>query len=161
MIEQSIHLIEQELNSLLSHMSKVIKVPPLQPGQKKRSMAAEGPIIRNETSIKLSAEEVLFKKWQVDLSMLNLRLPAYRPMPSGTIIVEPKHGIYFDDGNGELRFQLANEIHNAPTQHLQNLLTIVINDPTQILPFIINKIITNELEDRLKRGEEFIDIPPR
>ena len=142
-------------------MSKVIKVPPLQPAQRRRSMAAEGPIIRNETSINFSAEEILFKKWQVDLSMFNLRLPACRPMPSGTIILEPEHGIYFEDGNGELHFQRANEINKSLTQHLQNLLTIVISDPTQILPFMINKIITKELEDRLERGEEFIDIPPR
>ena len=142
-------------------MSKIIKVPPLQPAQRRRSAAAEGPIIRNVTSIKFSAEEILFKNWQVDLSMLNLRLSACRPIPSGTIILEPEHGIYFEDGNDELRFQRANEIHKAPTQHLQNLLTIVVSDPTQILPFMINKIITKELEDRIERGEEFIDIPPR
>ena len=93
----------------------MIKVPPLQPAQRRRSAAAEGPIIRNETTIKFSAEEILFKKWRVDLAMLNLRLPACRPMPSGIIILELEHGIYFEDGNGELFFQRANEIHKAPT----------------------------------------------
>ena len=93
--------------------------------------------------------------------MLNLPLPPCRPRPSRTIILEPEHGVYFEDDNDELRFQRANEIHKAPTQHLHNLLTIVISDPTQILPFMIHKIITKELEDRLERGEKFIDIPPR
>ena len=86
-------LIEQELDSLLSRMSKIIKVPSLHPAQRRKSVAAEGPTIRNETSVKFSAEEIMFKKWQVDLSMLNLRLPACRPMPSRTIIMEPEHGI--------------------------------------------------------------------
>ena len=84
-------------------MSKVITVPP-QPAPRKRSTTAEGPVLRKETSVKFTAEEILLKKWQVDLSMLNLRLPTCRPMPSGTIIMEPEHGIYFEDGQGELRF---------------------------------------------------------
>ena len=45
--------------------------------------------------------------------------------PSGTLIMEPEHGIYFEDGQGELHFQLAKEISQAPTQHLTNLLTII------------------------------------
>ena len=49
-------------------------------------------------------------------------------MPSSTIIMEPEHGIYFEDGQGELRFQRATEIPKAPTQHLTNLLTIVPRD---------------------------------
>ena len=153
-------LIKQELDSLLSRMSKIIKVPSLQPVQRKKSVAAEGPTLRNETSVKFSAEEILFKKWQVDLSMLNLRLPACRPMPSGTIIMEPEHGVYFEDGHGELQFQRAKEISHAPTQHLTNLLTIIPDDQNQVLPFMFNKIIRQELDEIFKRGEEFIDLPP-
>ena len=72
------NLIEQELNSLLSRMSKVIMVPP-QPAPERRSTTAEGPVLRNETSVKFTAEEILFKRWQVDLSMLNTtsRLPSH------------------------------------------------------------------------------------
>ena len=51
--------------------------------------------------------------------MLNLRLPACRPMPSSTIIMEPEYGIYFEDGQGELRFQRATDIPKAPTQSHQ------------------------------------------
>ena len=47
-------LIEQE--SLLSCMSKVIKVPSLQPTQRRRSVAAEGPTIRNETRDGIGAD---------------------------------------------------------------------------------------------------------
>ena len=81
-------------------------------------------------------------------------------MPSGTIILEPEHGVYFEDDNSEPRFQRAKEISMAPTQHLINLLTIIPNDKDQILPFMFNKIIRQELDKRFKRGEEFIDIPP-
>ena len=81
------NLIEQELNSLLSRMSKAITVPP-QPALRRRSTTTEGPVLRNETSVKFTAEEILFKRWQVDLSMLNLRLPACRPMPSGRDVNE-------------------------------------------------------------------------
>ena len=87
-------LIEGKLDSLLSRMSKIIKFPSLQPAQRRKSVAAEGPTLRNEPSVKFSAEEILFKKWQVDLSMLSLLLPAYRPMPSGIIIMDPEHGVY-------------------------------------------------------------------
>ena len=96
--------IEDELKRLLSRMSKRVKVPPLQPRVTRRRSQAEGPTIRNETGISFSAEEILFSKWKIDLSMLNLRLPDRRPMPSGTIIMEPEHGVYFEDGQGELRF---------------------------------------------------------
>ena len=51
------NLIERKLNSLLSRMSKVMKVPPLQPAQRRRLV---------------TAEEIMFKKWRIDLSMLNL-----------------------------------------------------------------------------------------
>ena len=127
-------------------MSKIIKVPSLQPAQRRKSVASEGPMIRNETSVKFFPEEILFKKWQVDLSMLNLRLPTCRPMPSGTIIMEPKHGIYFEDGHGELHFQRAKEVSQAPTQYLTNLLTIIPYDKNQILPFMFNKIIQQKLD---------------
>ena len=51
------NLIERKLNSILSRMSKVMKVPPLQPAQRRRLV---------------TAEEIMFKKWRIDLSMLNL-----------------------------------------------------------------------------------------
>ena len=153
------NLIEQELNSLFSRMSKVITVPP-QLAPRRRSTTAEGPVLRNETSVKFTAEEILFKKWQVDLQMLNLRLLACRPMPSATIIMDHEHGIYFEDGQGELRFQRATEIPKARTHYLTNLLTIVLDDRNQVLPFMFNKIIQHELDERFRRGEEFIDLPP-
>ena len=81
-------------------------------------------------------------------------------MPSRTIIMEPEHGIYFEDGQSELRFQRAKEISQAPTQYLTNLLTIIPGDQNQILPFMFNRIIQQELDERFRRGEEFIDLPP-
>jgi len=57
----------------------------------------------------------------------------------------------FEDGQGELRFQRAKEISKAPTQHLTNLLTIILNDQNQILPFVFNKIIRHELDERSKK----------
>ena len=74
--------------------------------------------------------------------------------------MEPQHGIYFEDGHGDLRFQRAKEISQVPTQYLTNLLTIVPYDQNQVLPFMFNKIIRDELDERFKRGEEFIDLPP-
>ena len=120
--------IKDELNRLLPRMPKRVKVPPLQLRVTRRRSQAEGPILRNETGISFSAEEILFSKWKIDLSMLNLRLPDRRPMPSGTKIMEPEHGVYFEDGQSELHFQRANEISKAPTQHPTNLLTIIPND---------------------------------
>ena len=73
--------------------------------------------------------------------------------------MEPERGVYFEDGQGELRFQQAKEISKAPTQHLTNLLTIIPNDQNQILLFVFNKIIRHELDERSKKGE-LIDIPP-
>ena len=89
-----------------------------------------------------------------------MKLPGRRPMPSGTIIMEPEHGVYFEDGHGELRFQRAKEISLAPTQHLTNVLTIIPDDQNQIPPFMFNKIIHQELDEKFKRGEKFIDLPP-
>ena len=102
--------IEDELKRRPSLMSKGVKVPLLQPRPTRRRSQAEGPTRRNEIGINFSAEEIMFSKWKIDLSMLNLQLPAYRPVPSGTIIMEPEHGVYFEDGHGELRFQRATEI---------------------------------------------------
>jgi len=75
-------------------MSKRVKVRPLQPKVTKRRSQAVGPTLRNETGISFSAEEILFSKWKIDLSMLNLILPDRRPMPLGSIIMEPEHGVY-------------------------------------------------------------------
>jgi len=55
------------------------------------------------------AFEILFSKWKIDLSVLNLRLPDRRPMPSRTIIMEPEHGVHFENGQGELRYQGAKD----------------------------------------------------
>ena len=74
--------------------------------------------------------------------------------------MEPEHGIYFEDGQGALRFQRATEIPKVPTQHLTNLLTIAPDDRNQVLPFMFNKSIQHELDERFRRGEEFIDLPP-
>ena len=74
-------------------------------------------------------------------------------------MMEPEHGVYFEDGQGELLFQRTKEISKAPTQHLTNLLTIIPNDPNQILPFLFNKIIRYELDEIFKKGE-FVDIRP-
>ena len=90
--------IEDELNRLLSRMSKIVKIPPLQPRVTRRRSQAEGP-----------TEEILFSKWKIDLSVLNLRLPDRRPMPSRTIIMEPEHGVHFENGQGELRYQGAKD----------------------------------------------------
>ena len=75
-----------------------MKVPPLQPRPTRRRSQAEGPTLRNEAGTSFSAKDIMFSKWKIDLSMLNLRLPDQRPMPSGTIIMEPEHGVYFEDG---------------------------------------------------------------
>jgi len=91
--------------------------------------------------------------------MLNLRLSVRRPMPSETIIMKPEHGVYFEDGQGELRYQRAKEISKAPTQHLNNMLTVIPNDQNQIQPFLFNKIIRQEVDETFKKGE-FVDIPP-
>ena len=54
----------EELTRLRNKMSKVIKIPPLQPRASRRSAAETGPIIRNETSVKFSEEELLHAKWK-------------------------------------------------------------------------------------------------
>ena len=81
-------------------------------------------------------------------------------MPSGTIIMEPEHGVYFEDGQEELRFQRAEEISKARTQYLTNLLTIIPNDQNLIMPFMVNKIISHELDERSKKGEFIYILPP-
>ena len=143
--------IEDELNRLLSRMSKRVKVPPLQPRVTRRRSQTEGPTLRNEIGISFSAKEILFSKWKIDLSMLNLRLPDRRPMPSWTIIMEPERGVYFEDGQGELRFQQAKEISKAPTQHLTNLLTIIPNDHIRLCPSCSTKSLGMNLMKDLKK----------
>ena len=76
-------------------MGKLITVPPLQPRASIRSAAGTGPVIRNETSVKFSAEEILHGKGKIDLSMLNTSLPDCIPKPPGTIVFEPEHSQYF------------------------------------------------------------------
>ena len=90
--------VTEELNRILTKMFKMIKVPPLQPRASRRSVAGTGPVIRNETSVKFSTEEILHAKWKIDLSMLTTSLPDRIPKPPGTIVFEPEHGLYFQDG---------------------------------------------------------------
>ena len=61
------------------------------------------------------------QKWKIDLSILNTKLPESILRPPVTIILEPIHGLYFEDGEGVTRSQRVNEIPIAPTQHLINL----------------------------------------
>ena len=49
------HVIE-EMTQLLDKMSKLLKIPPLAPRASRREAAAARPVIRNETSLKFSAE---------------------------------------------------------------------------------------------------------
>ena len=64
----------EKLNRLLTKMSKAITVPPLLLVTSRRSAAVAGPVIRNETSAKFSADELLHAKWKIVVPMLNTSL---------------------------------------------------------------------------------------
>ena len=92
--------------------------------------------------------------------MINTELPDCLPMPAGTRIMKPEHGIYFEDGDCKLYFQRAKEISKAPTQHLTNLLTIIPENKIEALPHLFNKMIREEHDERFNKGEFIDDTPP-
>ena len=156
--------VTEELNRQLNKMSKLITVPPLQPRTSRRQSADAGYVIRNKTSIKFSAVELLNAKWKIDLSMLNTSLPNRIPKPPGTIVFKPEHGLYFEDGFGTIRFQCVSELPQAPTQHLTNLLAYTIRKPEDVTPFMLDEMTRKELEERYERREdiypEYFQVPP-
>ena len=137
-------------------MSKLITIPPLQPKTSRRSATESGPVLKNETSVKFSADALLHSKWKIDLSMLNTCLPNQIPKPPRTIVFEPEHGLYFEDGYGNIRFQRVSELPKAPTQHLTNLLAYTYSRPEEVRPFMLDKMIKKELEERYERGEDIL-----
>ena len=76
---------------------------------------------------------------------------------------EPEHGLYLEDGFEMVRFQHVSELPQAPTQHLTNLLAYTISEPKDVTPFMLDKIIRKELEERYERGEniypEYFQVP--
>ena len=90
--------VEEVLDKLFQRMSQQIQAPPLEPRTGRRSAENERPSIWNETGVKFSRVAILKQKWKYDMSMLNTKLPDSRERALGTIITQPCHSIYYEDG---------------------------------------------------------------
>ena len=152
--------VEEILDQLINRVSQHTKRPPIAtrgpnhppPSKKKRPSGAWTPnVIPPHPTRPL---DIL----RADTSMLNLELPEGISLSHGSIIRQPKFGIFFLDGFIKLCFQRVEEIPIDPTDHLINVLYCTSQDKRDFLSYGFGNLIRTQLRKGKVQGENISDL---